>query len=48
MQYICMVDASMKMMWNKCTYYLLDNRKLHSVVLVTKSLEMDPTEDWAV
>lgn len=48
MQYICMVDASMKMMWNKCGYYLLDYSKLHAIVLVTKSTKMDPAEDWAV
>ena len=46
MKAICSVDVDMKMMWDKCAYFLVDHLKEAAIVLITEERVVDPTELW--
>lgn len=46
LQSICRVEMDLKMLWNRCSYFLLSQAKENAIVLVTADKWIDPSEHW--
>lgn len=46
LQHICRADMDMKMLWNKCSFFLVDYAKENAIVLITEKREEDPAKNW--
>lgn len=42
----CRIESDHKMLWNRCSYYLVDYTHDPALVLITETKEIDPAENW--